>query len=155
MSKYLEITKSYCNHPTDYHWHLSIKDGYKNTYHCRKSNMLAKKLESIFNGETDTVKHNGVSYEMNPSPFKVRDYPIYLVYRVGEKIPCFFWYRDYPNNKENKQSSFTTDYSLIINEDIELFEKYGYVVKKFDEILEDKRKQTDLRRYIRRKGVTK
>ena len=117
---------------SDYVWYLSIKDGYKDSYKSRKRNMLAKKLEGIFNGECDIVKHNGTTYEMNATPFRVDGYPVYLVYRVGEKAPCFLWY--------HKEEGFSTDYIVIVDEDMSLFEEYGYVVERHGEILEDYRK---------------
>ena len=129
--KYLKITKLYCNHPTDYTWHLQIADGYLNDYKYRKSNMLADKLLKVYNGEMDTVKHNCHYYEMNLSKFKVRGYPVGLVYKDGSNIPCFLWYKGYGDNE------FCTDYSLIIDENIELFEEYGYIVKRHNVILED------------------
>lgn len=124
--KYLTITKTYpANYKVDdpsyspFHWFLRIKDEYTNDYKYRKYNKLAEKAVAVLNGEKEILKVNKTVFDITGSKFTYDGSKVYFL--TVNDIPIYFLVRTY-------KGKWVTTSHIIPDEDIELFESYGYEI---------------------------
>lgn len=114
--KYLKIEKSILNSGTVY-WHLSTGNLSVQGSKIHRF-MLAKKL--LENGK---VTMNKSTYEIHGTAFKSYGKPVYIVCVDGKIKPDYIVHYDAYYKKWEVESS------CIIDEDLPLFEEYGYTME--------------------------
>lgn len=123
--KYLKITK--CKDNWDFiHWFVEIKNEYRNDYKYRKNLKMGEKVQAYLNGESEKIIHSGKTYDISKSKFTAGGYPVYIL--SIDDIPKFFAYRYKTGN--GTPTDLTVEPNFIADENIELFESYGYEIKK-------------------------
>lgn len=124
--KYLKIEKKYPeNYKVDnpsyssFHWFLSIKDEYTKDYKHPKYKKLAEKAVDVLNGDSDILKVNKTVFGIEGSKFIYDGSKVYFL--TVDNIPRYFLYCNY-------KGEWVTSFCMMPDENIELFESYGYEV---------------------------
>lgn len=118
--KYLQITKSIWK-SGEYSWHLNTE----NLSIAGLGKHRFKLAEKLFEAGTATM--NKICYEVHETSFKANGKKVYIVCINDEHKPSYLMYYGYDDNK--RCSRWQIDSGCIIDEDIELFESYGYTEK--------------------------
>lgn len=127
--KYLQITKDILT-TGEHMWLLFNRNFFnkdiKNPSYCKTySNTIIEKVEDYLHGKTKIINHNKNKFEVEKSIFTRGNKPVYFVLKVGSNEPWIF----YSYDEYNKV--WVIDPIITIDEDIELFNKYGYVEHRY------------------------
>lgn len=115
--KYLKIEKSVLNDGTVY-WHLSTGNLSVQGSKMHRFILATRLLE---NGKAIMNKN---TYEIHGTTFKAYGKPVYIVCVNGKANPDYIMYYNAYYKKWEVESN------CIIDEDLPLFEKYGYIDNK-------------------------
>lgn len=123
--KYLSIVKSKDNY--DYvHWFVTIKQEYIDDYKYRKNLKMGEKVQAYLDGESEEMVHAGKTYNISKSKFTSGGFPVYIL--SVDNVPKFFAYRYKTGN--GQPTNLYVEPNFIADENIDLFESYGYTIKK-------------------------